>query len=74
MTFGLARQEKVRLRIFDIQGRCVRQLIDEVLPAGKHRIPWDGMSDEGHRVGSGVFFTQLVYADQRTIRKLSVIK
>ena len=74
MTFGLEREEKVRLRVFDVQGRCMRELLNDVLPAGRHRIPWDGLSDNGHPVGSGIYFMQLKQGEKRTVRKLSVVR
>jgi hypothetical protein len=49
----------VRLRIHDVKGRRVRGLIDEPLPAGRHRATWDGRDDRGQRVASGVYWFRL---------------
>ncbi len=52
-SFALQTQSKVTLKIYDLQGRCVRTLVNEVLPAGEYRIPWDGHTDAGTPVAGG---------------------
>lgn len=49
----------VDMRIFDAQGRFVRVLEDRDLPAGTHRITWDGKSRDGTYLASGVYFLDL---------------
>jgi len=36
----LPRKAFVELSIYDMQGRCVSELIRNVMPAGRHRITW----------------------------------
>ena len=38
----LAREAHIQLRIYDIQGRLVISIADDVLPAGKKLFSWDG--------------------------------
>ena len=57
--FRLAGEEMVRLRIYDAQGRWVRNLLHETLPAGAHEVAWDGLDDNGQAVASGSYFFQL---------------
>ncbi len=49
----------VQLAIFDLQGRRVRTLVDTIMPAGAHTVPWDGRTDAGTAVASGVYFARL---------------
>lgn len=47
------------LRIFDLQGRLVRTLLDGRLESSQELLMWD-LSDNGHRrVGRGVYFARL---------------
>lgn len=49
----------VSLRLFDVRGRLVRQLLDETLPAAEHLVRWDGLDAQGRRVASGTYFLRL---------------
>jgi uncharacterized repeat protein (TIGR01451 family) len=40
ITFELPVQHKIRLTIFDNNGRMITTLLDAVMPAGKHNISW----------------------------------
>lgn len=59
IAFRLATAENVTLEIFDVSGRRVRRLLNEIRSAGPHEIIWDGGDDRGLEVGSGVFFYRL---------------
>ena len=75
ISFSLAQKGAVKLRIFDVSGRLVRTLVDEVLEAGEpHEVAWDGTSDSGRSVGSGVFFYQLDAPGYTSAKKLVILK
>jgi hypothetical protein len=40
-------------------GRQIRNLVDEVQPAGSYRTVWDGKDASGRDAASGVYFYQL---------------
>ena len=75
IAFDLARAGYVRLEVFDVGGRSVRVLVDEVRPAGRnHRVVWDGLDAAGARASSGVYFYRLVAGDLTATRKMIVVK
>ena len=44
------------LTVYDLQGRLVRELAaGDPLPAGTHRIKWDGRDRQGRNAASGVY-------------------
>jgi hypothetical protein len=49
----------VQLTVYDVRGARVRQLVDMPLPAGGYTVRWDGTSDAGAQMASGVFFYEL---------------
>ena len=57
-TLGIGRV--VRLEIYDVAGRLVRQLVNESLPAGDHATLWNGRDDHQQDVASGVYYYRLV--------------
>jgi flagellar hook assembly protein FlgD len=59
IEFTLAETADVRLSIYDVAGRLVRNVTRETLPRGEHRISWDGRNEHGDRVAGGVYFVRL---------------
>jgi hypothetical protein len=46
--------------VYDVRGRRVRLLADDVLPRGVHTTVWDGRTDAGTPAASGVYFARFV--------------
>ncbi len=59
VRFELPRRTHAELRVFDPQGRLVRTLVHEVRAAGPHTADWDGRTDAGSPVASGVYLVRL---------------
>jgi flagellar hook assembly protein FlgD len=59
IPFTVAHKQHVRISVYDTSGRLVRALIDEERLAGTHLATWDGRSDQGTLVSSGVYFCRL---------------
>jgi hypothetical protein len=57
--FHLARAGHVEVRVYDTAGALVRRLYDGSLPAGGHRIPWNGRGDGEGPLGGGVYWIEL---------------
>lgn len=58
LQYSLETPARVTLRIFDVQGRSVRTLIDQDAAAGLFRANWDGLDQQGGAL-RGVFFARL---------------
>jgi hypothetical protein len=52
-------EASVRLRVFDVEGRLVRTLLDGRAPAGETQVVWDGVDDRGRRVAAGLYLCRL---------------
>jgi hypothetical protein len=52
---------KTRIIFFDVSGREVRTIDLGRVEPGTHRVTWDGLSDQGEPVGSGIYFYRLVH-------------
>ena len=59
ITFELARAGAVRCDVYDVHGRHVATLLDGVASAGQHSVTWNGRTDRGLSVPSGVYQYQL---------------
>jgi hypothetical protein len=74
LRFTLANTHEVTLRVYDVQGRLVRTVIDGVQGQGMNEIPWDGTDANGRPLPSGVYFAALS-ADRRVFtQKLLILK
>ena len=69
ISFQLVSPGEVSLRLFDLAGRDVLQLMKDTLPAGKHVSRLDGGP-----LSSGVYLLQLDVDGAREVRKLALVK
>ena len=71
-SFGLPREGKVRLRLFDLQGRLVNEVANGTFGAGRHEVVWDGRGPGG-ALAAGLYFATLELSGDRTLRRRLVI-
>jgi flagellar hook assembly protein FlgD len=64
----------VDLKIMDIKGRQIRQLLNNDFAAGRHNVSWNGTNDLGAAVGSGIYFIILRTEGKVLSQKLSLIR
>jgi len=60
IQFAVPQTEKVKLEVYDIQGRLIKTLVDyELYQPGKYEVSWNGIDNKGNRVASGVYFAKM---------------
>jgi hypothetical protein len=60
LRFALTAPQVVSLKIYDLQGRLVRTVVDnQSYAAGTQGVDWDGTRDDGQRVSSGVYLVRM---------------
>jgi hypothetical protein len=75
IEFGLAKNEKVQVNVYDVTGRLVKTLADREFKAGDiHRLTWDGTDEGGRTVARGVYFYQLRSPSFTSQKKLTVLR
>ena len=73
LTFTLPHASPVRLDIFDMQGRRVRVLADQLFPAGQHELIWDRRTNSGAIAGPGIYFYRIEAGEHRSRRRMIVL-
>jgi hypothetical protein len=69
------RQEgKVDLKIYDITGREVCNLIHGSLKPGTYTYYWNGTDNNGKRVANGIYFSKLETPNEKLIKKMILIQ
>jgi len=63
IQFALPRESVVRLIVYDVLGREVMKVVDEIRSAGYHTVEWNGENTSGSRVSSGVYFFRIETKD-----------
>lgn len=74
IQFDLAQEADVSLTIFDARGRMVRSLWSGTLPAGLHRVLWDGRNQMGVTAPSGTYFYRLRHGTTQSTRKMTLAR
>lgn len=59
VSFEVPGQTRVELTIFDVGGRVLRTLADDVFAAGRHVVPWDSRDASGRELASGVYYCRM---------------
>lgn len=60
--------------IYNILGQKIRTLVNEVRVPGRYSLEWDGRTDAGESVSSGVYFYQLLANGHYAMRKMLLLK
>ncbi len=75
ISFSVAQTSSfVNVEIFNIKGQRVKQLVNEVLPAGRHIAIWNGKDDNGKHAASGIYFYQMKSGDFQQSKKMLLLK
>lgn len=74
IEYELPHTEMVDVSIYDLQGRLISNLTNQVQPAGRHNIPWNGRDHSGHHTPSGIYICKLTTPGFSQTQKLIVLK
>jgi len=69
ISFNIPEACEVTLRVYDIQGKFVQELVNERKEPGNYRVKFDGS-----RLASGIYFYQLKAGEFSAIKKLMLVK
>jgi len=64
----------VSLKIYDLLGREITTLVNEVKSAGKHQITWNGEDSFGKKVTSGIYFYTIKAGNYVETKKMILMK
>ena len=54
-SFSVVQAGRVKLTVYDMSGRCLGRVVDEVLPAGQHTVTWKARPADGRRIPAGMY-------------------
>jgi hypothetical protein len=74
ISYSLPEALHARLVIYDVLGREVKVLVDQVQPAGHYVALWDGTNKNGSPVTSGVYFYRMTAGSFRSMQRMLLLK
>ncbi len=74
ISFDLAEKSGVSLEIFDITGRKICTLVNEIKEAGTYQVIWNGQDDYGKKVASGLYVYRIEAGNFIQSKKLLFMK
>ncbi len=74
ISFSLAERTNVNITIFDITGRVVTTLVDEVMDAGAHNLVWNAVNNFGEPLATGVYFYTMKTENFTATKSMTIMK
>ena len=74
IDYQLPKKTNVQLVIFDILGRSVITLVDDILNPGYKTITWNGIDAFGNNVSAGMYFYMIQTGKNREVKKMVLLK
>ena len=74
LNYGLPEQSMVVMTVYDLMGREVTTLVNQVQKAGYHTIRWNGTDQSGQVVSAGLYIYRITAGDYSVARKMILLK
>ncbi len=75
LNYSISQPGNLQVDVFDVRGNRVRTLLRAPVAQTQGRLRWDGRSDEGRLLASGVYFVRLIGPDnQKTSQRVVLAK
>ncbi len=72
--YDVPHAKDVDLRVYDLRGRLVRELVRGQAEPGRHSTVWDGTDATGRLVAAGVYFVRVVMGNEAVTAKVMLAK
>ncbi|MCX6135451.1 MAG: T9SS type A sorting domain-containing protein [Ignavibacteriales bacterium] len=74
VKFRVPEKSPVQIVIYNLQGQRIRTLVDAVLEPGSFNTTWDGRSDTGELVSSGIYICRMVARSFVSTQKMMLVR
>ncbi|MFQ6615942.1 MAG: T9SS type A sorting domain-containing protein [Fidelibacterota bacterium] len=74
INFDLPRDGNVTLTVYNMLGQKVTTLVNDFRSAGRHRVIWNGTTDLGTAVATGVYLYRIDAGDYSATKKMVLLK
>ena len=74
ISFYLKKSGKISIKVYNILGQRVRDLVDSYYQNGEHKADWDGKDDNGKDVSTGIYFYQIKTENSIQAKKMVLLR
>ena len=74
ISFAMPNPGEVTIEIYNSLGQKVKSLTKAYYDAGYHSVIWDGKSDSGSDIASGIYYCRLISGSQRVSQNMMLLK
>lgn len=74
IKYHLKRENWIQLEIYDVRGRPIIKLVNELSSPGDHEVSWGGIDKSGLPAASGVYFCRLVVDGVAQVQEMTLLK
>ena len=74
LRYDLPEQGHVRITIYDMLGRTINTIVNEVQDAGYQSMIWDATNDYGKPVSAGIYLYQIRAGEYMQTKKMVLLK
>jgi tetratricopeptide (TPR) repeat protein len=74
IQYALPQDGHVSIRIYNINGQQVAELLAAEMPAGRHQVRWDGRNAVGQAAATGMYFYRVEFEDMVLTHKFLLLR
>ena len=74
LDYDLPEPGRVRVSVFDVRGRLVKILIDEIRTDGSYSVDWRGVDSSGRQVPSGLYIARMEFGTEVRTRTMTLVR
>ncbi len=74
IKYALRAPGRTSLKVYNVLGEAVRDLVDQHQAANYYTVRWDGRDNAGRDVCNGIYFYKLTSGDFKATKKMMVLK
>jgi hypothetical protein len=74
ISFSIAKQEFVKLEVYDILGKLVYTILNKDMNPGNYEVSWLGIGKDNSKVPSGIYLLRLQAGSFSSVKKMMLVK
>lgn len=74
ISFSIAKQELVKLEVYDILGKLVYTILNKDMSPGNYEVSWLGNAKDNSKVPSGIYLLRLQAGSFSSVKKMMLVK
>jgi len=74
IMYYLPTSGRINLNVYDVSGRLIVRLADDIQDQGHHSVEWNGLDERGNAMSSGTYFYRLTVGKETFSRKMVLLR